>query len=87
MKVIKRDGNIVEYNPEKIKTAIKKANEEVSRRDRANEKEIQEIIDYVEDLKKSRILVEDIQDIIEEKLMSFGKYNLAKTYITVTQEH
>ena len=54
MKVIKRDGNIVEYNPEKIKTAIKKANEEVSRRDRANEKEIQEIIDYVEDLKKSR---------------------------------
>lgn len=82
MKVIKRDGNIVEYNPEKIKTAIKKANEEVSRRDRANEKEIQEIIDYVEDLKKSRILVEDIQDIIEEKLMSFGKYNLAKTYIT-----
>ena len=69
MKVIKRDGNIVEYNPEKIKTAIKKANEEVSRRDRANEKEIQEIIDYVEDLKKSRILVEDIQDIIEEKLM------------------
>ena len=82
MKVIKRDGNIVEYNPEKIKTAIKKANEEVSRRDRANEKEIQEIIDYVEDLKKSRILVEDIQDIIEDKLMSFGKYNLAKTYIT-----
>lgn len=82
MKVIKRDGNIVEYNPEKIKTAIKKANEEVSRRDRANEKEIQEIIEYVEDLKKSRILVEDIQDIIEEKLMSFGKYNLAKTYIT-----
>ena len=82
MKVIKRDWNIVEYNPEKIKTAIKKANEEVSRRDRANEKEIQEIIDYVEDLKKSRILVEDIQDIIEEKLMSFGKYNLAKTYIT-----
>ena len=82
MKVIKRDGNIVEYNPEKIKTAIKKANEEVSRRDRANEKEIQEIIDYVEDLKKSRILVEDIQDIIEEKLMSFDKYNLAKTYIT-----
>ena len=82
MKVIKRDGNIVEYNPEKIKTAIKKANEEVSRRDRANEKEIQEIIDYVEDLKKSRILVEGIQDIIEEKLMSFGKYNLAKTYIT-----
>ena len=82
MKVIKRDGNIVEYNPEKIKIAIKKANEEVSRKDKATEKEIQEIIDYVEDLRKTRILVEDIQDIIEEKLMSFGKYELAKKYIT-----
>ena len=82
MKVIKRDGNIVEYNPEKIKIAIKKANDEVSRRDKATEKEIQEIIDYVEDLRKTRILVEDIQDIIEEKLMSFGKYELAKKYIT-----
>ncbi len=82
MKVIKRDGNIVEYNPEKIKIAIKKANEEVSRKDKATEKEIQEIIEYVEDLRKTRILVEDIQDIIEEKLMSFGKYELAKKYIT-----
>ncbi len=82
MKVIKRDGNIVEYNPEKIKIAIEKANEEVSRKDKATEKEIQEIIDYVEDLRKTRILVEDIQDIIEEKLMSFGKYELAKKYIT-----
>ena len=82
MKVIKRDGNIVEYNPDKIKIAIKKANEEVSRKDKATEKEIQEIIEYVEDLRKTRILVEDIQDIIEEKLMSFGKYELAKKYIT-----
>ncbi len=82
MKVIKRDGNIVEYNPEKIKIAIKKANEEVSRKDKATEKEIQEIIEYVEDLRKTRILVEDIQDIIEEKLMSFGRYELAKKYIT-----
>ena len=38
MKVIKRDGNIVEYNPEKIKTAIKKANEEVSRREQTKKK-------------------------------------------------
>jgi len=33
-------------------------------------------------LGKKRILVEDIQDIIEMKLMSIGKYNLAKKYIT-----
>lgn len=30
MKIIKRDGTIVDYNPEKIKIAIQKANNEVS---------------------------------------------------------
>ena len=82
MKIIKRDGSIVEFNAEKIRIAIKKANEEVSRRERANEEQIKEIITYIQDLKKPRILVEDIQDIIEEKLMSFEKYKLAKKYIT-----
>ena len=80
MKIIKRDGTIVDYNPEKIKIAIQKANNEVSNRERASEKQIKEIINYIEDLKKSRILVEDIQDVIEKKLMSFGKYELAKKY-------
>ena len=82
MKIIKRDGSIVDYNPEKIRIAIKKANNEVSRKEKATEAEIDEIITYIEDLKKSRILVEDIQDIIEQKLMSLEKYQLAKTYIT-----
>ena len=82
MKIIKRDGSIVDYNPEKIRIAIKKANKEVSRKEKATEAEIEEIITYIEDLKKSRILVEDIQDIIEQKLMSLEKYQLAKTYIT-----
>ena len=62
MKIIKRDGSIVDYNPEKIRIAIKKANNEVSRKEKATEAEIDEIITYIEDLKKSRILVEDIQD-------------------------
>ncbi len=82
MKVIKRDGNIVEYNPEKIRIAIQKANNEVSRKEKATDEEINEIIKYIEDLKKSRILVEDIQDIIEQKLMEIGRYELAKKYIT-----
>ena len=82
MKIIKRDGTIVEYNPEKIRTAIKKANNEVSRKDKATEEQIKEIITYIEDLKKSRILVEDIQDIIERKLIELDKYQLAKKYIT-----
>ena len=49
---------------------------------KATEEDINNIIGYIEDLKKSRILVEDIQDIIEKKLMEIGKYQLAKQYIT-----
>lgn len=82
MKIIKRDGAIVEYNPDKIRTAINKANNEVRGREKASKEDIEDIIRYIEDLNKKRILVEDIQDIIEEKLMDIGKYQLAKKYIT-----
>lgn len=81
MKVIKRDGRAVDYNREKIQVAIEKANKEVKPRERASKEEIKEIIKYIEELGKKRILVEDIQDIIEEKLMEFQKYELAKRYI------
>ena len=82
MKIIKRDGTIVDYNPEKIRIAIQKANNEVSKKEKVSDEQNNEIIKYIEDLKKARILVEDIQDIIEEKLMALGKYQLAKKYIT-----
>ena len=82
MKIIKRDGTIVDYDPEKIRIAIGKANNEVSKKEIATEVDINNIIGYIEYLKKSRILVEDIQDIIEKKLMELGKYQLAKQYIT-----
>ena len=82
MKIIKRDGHIVDYDPEKIRIAIQKANNEVRGKEKASKEEIKEIIKYIEDLNKKRILVEDIQDIIEEKLMEFDKYKLAKKYIT-----
>lgn len=82
LKIVKRDGHIVDYNPEKIRIAIQKANAEVGKNDKITSEEIEEIIKYIEDLDKKRILVEDIQDIIEEKLMEFGRYQLAKKYIT-----
>ena len=82
MQVIKRDGKIVDFDRSKIRTAIEKANKEVKPKERASKEEINEIINYIEELDKKRILVEDIQDIIEEQLMSFGKYALSKKYIT-----
>ena len=82
MKIIKRDGTIVDYDGEKIRVAIGKANNEVQNKEKVSEEEINDIIKYIEGLKKKRMLVEDIQDIIEQKLMEFDKYELAKKYIT-----
>ena len=82
MKIIKRDGTVVDFDATKIKVAIGKANEEVRRGEKATKEQINEIIDYIKELDKKRILVEDVQDIIEEKLMEFDKYQLAKKYIT-----
>ncbi len=82
MKVIKRDGHIVDYSPDKIENAVNKANMEVAEEDRVSDIQIRNIIKYIEGLHKKRMLVEDIQDVIEKRLMTLGKYELAKEYIT-----
>ena len=81
MKIIKRDGRIVEYNRQKIKNAIMHANNDVSENNRANKKQIENIIKHIEELNKKRMLVEDIQDMIETELMKIKKFDLAKAYI------
>jgi len=81
MKIVKRDGKIVEYDADKIRIAIGKANSEVAENQRVEKEQIENIIRYIEGLKKKRMLVEDVQDIIEEKLMEMGKFELAKEYI------
>ena len=81
MKIIKRDGRVVDYDRQKISIAIEKANQEVKGKEKATKEEIKNIIEYIEDFGKKRMLVEDVQDIIEEKLMDIGKYELAKKYI------
>ena len=81
MKIIKRDGCVVDYCPEKIEVAISKANAEVLEEERVTDIQIKNIIKHIEGLNKKRMLVEDIQDIIENRLMALGKYELAKAYI------
>ena len=82
MRVVKRDGKIVDFDESRIKIAIGKANNEVDESQRATEEEIEKIVEYVKKVKKNRILVEDIQDIIENKLMEYKRFELAKAYIT-----
>ena len=81
MKVIKRDGTCVDYDPNKIVIAIEKANAEVPESDRLSRGEIDAIIDGIEAQKRQRILVEDIQDLVEQGLVARNKFHLAKTYI------
>lgn len=81
MKVIKRDGHTVNYDRAKIITAIKKANAEVEPAEKISEDKIEEIVEGIEAKNRSRMLVEDIQDIIEQRLMNERKFVLAKTYI------
>lgn len=82
MKVIKRDGSVVDFDQSKIEDAIQKANANVSQDDRASKKDILDIIEGLVDLNKKRMLVEDIQDYIEDSLMRQGHFALARTYIT-----
>ncbi len=81
MKIIKRDGREVDYDRSKIITAISKANAEVPEDEKITEEKIEEIVSYIEDRNRKRMLVEDIQDIIEQRLMAEGKFVLAKAYI------
>jgi|GEM_PF-6145160 len=52
IKIVKRDGRIVEYDSNKIRVAIEKANAQVTEDKRLDKKKINEIIIYIESLNK-----------------------------------
>lgn len=90
MKIIKRSGEEVEFEKEKISIAISKANLEVSEDDKLNEDQMEYIVNIIEKkVKKSRHImnIEDVQNMVEEEIVSFGKYKLAKRYIIYRYEH
>ncbi len=86
MKVIKRDGSTVDFDRSKIVKAISKANEAVDIEDRVTDKQIEQIVDEISRRHRTRLLVEDIQDMVEEKLMERQKYRLMKAYILYRYE-
>ena len=81
MKVIKRDGKKVDFDPNKIVVAISKANREVIGNEKASIQNINYIVEAIEKLELNEIGIEKIQDQIERKLMELGKYELAKRYM------
>ncbi len=81
MKVIKRDGATVDFDRSKIIVAIQKANAAVDEDARMDQEQIEAIADSVQNKGRNRLLVEDIQDLVEHQLMSADKFELAKAYI------
>lgn len=81
MKVIKRDGRTVDFDRSKIENAIRKANDNVEENQRLSEEKIHQIALYIESKQRPRLLVEDIQDMVENQLMGERKFELAKHYI------
>ena len=79
MKVVKRDGREVEFDANKIKVAIRKANNEVDINERVSEEKIDNIVQDI--VEKGINNVEDIQDFIEKNLVELGLYKLSKKYI------
>ena len=81
MKVIKRNGQEVNYDRNKIIVAILKANKEVPDKEKVTQQLIDKIIADIEAKDPDTLNVEEIQDYIEQELMSVGKLILAKKYI------
>lgn len=81
MQVVKRDGSIVAFDRSKIVSAIQKANNSVDEEERISQDMIERITRSIEQRHRSRLLVEDIQDMVEKQLMEQDKYVLAKNYI------
>ena len=88
-KIKKRDGRIVDFDPEKITNAIFKAAQSVGGKDRtAAEKLSKQIVELLEkQLKPGEIpTVEQVQDLVEKVLVENGHYKTAKAYILYRQK-
>ena len=90
MKIIKRNGEEVVFNIQKIITAISKANNEVPPSDRLAGSTIESIADNIEKqcaAENHEMNVEAIQDLVEKGIMKAGAFDIAKKYITYRYQH
>lgn len=86
--VVKRDGREVSFNSVKIATAIKKASDEVGEKLKESEllDIVKKVINYIEDLGKERVTVEEIQNLVEKALLVKGYENIKMAYSSYRKE-
>ena len=82
MKVVKRDGRSVVFDRDKIKNAVLKAFEEVDGEiTQESKNKSSDIASYIANQEKEELSVEEIQDMVEEKLMQSRRKDVAKAFI------
>ncbi|MBQ4119802.1 MAG: anaerobic ribonucleoside-triphosphate reductase [Clostridia bacterium] len=85
MKIIKRSGAEVTFDPEKIVIAVTKANESVVPSQRMSAIQIKRIAEDVESAAANMnrsLSVEEIQDMVEDQIMNQRAFDVARRYIT-----
>ncbi len=85
MKIIKRNGTEVQFDEQKIKAAIEKANNEVVETERLSDEDIDNMTNNVkyQCAKMTRALsVEEIQNLVEDEIMKMNAFSVARKYIT-----
>lgn len=85
MKIIKRSGKETEFDSSKIVDAVAKANQEVAESDRLAEEQVQAIAQSIS--KTCAVMdriynVEEIQDLVENEIMAYKAFEVARKYIT-----
>ena len=84
MKIIKRSGEEKEFDIEKIENAIRKASQAVDYKNALSEGRIKLIAEEVAGVCAARdraMTVEEVQDVVENKIMEMGSHEIAKKYI------
>ena len=85
MKIIKRSGAEVVFDPEKIIIAVAKANDSVVPSARMSDIQIKRIAEDVERAAENMnrsLSVEEIQDMVEDEIMNLRAFDVARNYIT-----
>jgi len=85
MKIIKRSGAEMEFDPKKIVVAVTKANDSVVPSERMSEIQIKRIAEDVESAAANMnrsLSVEEIQDMVEDQIMNQRAFDVARRYIT-----
>lgn len=89
-KVIKRDGKLQDFDPNKIRKVIIAANKQVDQEKRLDEDQIEKVLQNavksIDNLQEETIEIEKIQDFVEKSLIKYNHHAVVKAFILYREE-